>query len=262
MAGPGGFGRQNDCSIRGEGGLGLLWYTAEELSEYSLKLDWKLIADHNGGVFVGFPDPKGDPWVAVNQGYEIQIDATDAADRTTGAIYTFQGADPAAVEASLKPVGSWNAYEIVVKGQTIKVFLNGTLVNDFTSTDPARDLAQGFIGLQNHGGGEAVSYRNVRIKDIDEPAPLAVTASADVRCMAKKASVTVRATNTDTVPVDVTLKTTWGEKLIPAVQPGATVFHTFTTRVASVPAGDATVAVTGDGRTGAATAAYAAKSCG
>ena len=262
MAGPGGFGRQNDCSIRGEGGMGLLWHKAEELNEYSLKLDWKLIADHNGGVFVGFPDPKNDPWVAVNQGYEIQIDASDAADRTTGAIYTFQGADADAVKASLKPVGQWNAYEIIVKGQTIRIFLNGTLVNDFTSTDPARDLSEGFIGLQNHGGGEAVSYRNVRVKDIDEPAPLAVTASAEVRCLAKKASLTVRATNTDTVPVDVKLTTAWGERLIPAVQPGSTVFHTFTTRAASVPAASATVTATGDGRTGEATASYAAKSCG
>ncbi|MGW2095661.1 family 16 glycoside hydrolase [Promicromonospora sukumoe] len=165
MAGPGSFGRQADCTIRGNGGMGLLWHSTE-LNEYSLKLDWKLKKDDNGGVFVGFPNPGNDPWVAVNQGYEIQIDATDEADRTTGAIYTFQGADPEAVERALKPVGSWNSYEIRVEGQTIKVVLNGELVNDFVSTDPARDLAQGFIGLQNHGQGEAVSYRDVRVKDL------------------------------------------------------------------------------------------------
>ncbi|MFD6445790.1 family 16 glycoside hydrolase [Promicromonospora sp. NPDC060204] len=165
MAGPGSFGRQADCTIRGSGGMGLLWHSTE-LHEYSLKLDWKLKKDDNGGVFVGFPDPGNDPWIAVNQGYEIQIDATDEPDRTTGAIYTFQGADPEVVERALKPVGSWNSYEIRVEGQTIKVFLNGELVNDFVSTDPARDLAQGFIGLQNHGQGEAVSYRDVRVKDL------------------------------------------------------------------------------------------------
>jgi len=165
MAGPGSFGRQADCTIRGSGGMGLLWHSTE-LNEYSLKLDWKLKKDDNGGVFVGFPDPGNDPWVAVDQGYEIQIDATDEADRTTGAVYTFQGADPEAVERALKPVGSWNSYEIRVEGQTIKVVLNGELVNDFVSTDPARDLAQGFIGLQNHGQGEAVSYRDVRVKDL------------------------------------------------------------------------------------------------
>ncbi|KGM03885.1 hypothetical protein Q760_07785 [Cellulomonas cellasea DSM 20118] len=164
MAGPGGFGRQADCTLRTQGGLGLLWYTAQEFGEYTLKLDWKLVKDDNGGVFVGFPNPGNDPWVAVEQGYEIQIDASDEADRTTGAIYTFQGADPAAVARALKPVGQWNAYEIEVAGDTIRVHLNGVLVNEFTSTDPARDLSSGFVGLQNHGAGEAVSYRDVRIR--------------------------------------------------------------------------------------------------
>ncbi|WP_454859483.1 family 16 glycoside hydrolase [Promicromonospora soli] len=166
LAGAGSFGRQSDCSIRSTGGMGLLWHTGQELGEYSLKLDWKLVKDDNGGVFVGFPDPGNDPWVAVNQGYEIQIDASDEPDRTTGSIYTFQGADPEAVEQALNPVGSWNSYEIRVVGQTIKVLLNGVLVNDFVSTDPARDLAQGYVGLQNHGGGETIYYRDVRVKNL------------------------------------------------------------------------------------------------
>jgi hypothetical protein len=166
LAGAGSFGRQADCSIRSTGGMGLLWHTGEELGAYSLKLDWKLVKDDNGGIFVGFPNPGNDPWVAVNQGYEIQVDASDEADRTTGAIYTFQGADPDAVEQALKPVGSWNSYEIRVEGQNIKVLLNGVLVNDFDSTDPARDLTQGYVGLQNHGGGETIYYRDVRVKDL------------------------------------------------------------------------------------------------
>ena len=261
MAGPGSFGRiTSDCSLRGSGGMGLLWYGAEEFDAYSLKFDWKLVADHNGGVFVGFPNPANDPFIAVNQGYEIQIDATDAPDRTTGAIYTFKGADPAAVTAALKPVGNWNSYEIVVEGQTIKVVLNGTVVNTFTSTDPARDLSQGFIGLQNHGAGEAVSYRNVRIKAIDPS--LALTATAEVRCIAGKASVAVRATNTDTVAADVTITTTYGVKTVKAVQPGAAAFHTFTTRAASVTAGTATVGATAPGRVGTAEATWPAKNCG
>lgn len=167
LAGAGSFGRQADCSIRSTGGMGLLWYTGQELGEYSLKLDWKLVKDDNGGIFVGFPNPGNDPWVAVNQGYEIQVDASDEPDRTTGAIYTFQGADPEAVERALKPVGSWNSYEIRVVGQNIKVLLNGVLVNDFVSTDPARDLAQGYVGLQNHGGGETIYYRDVRVKHLN-----------------------------------------------------------------------------------------------
>ena len=80
----------------------------------------------------------------------------------TGSIYTFKGADREKVLAALKPLGQWNAYEIQVQGQNIKVLLNGVLVNDFTST--TRDISQGFVGVQNHGGGESIWYRNIRIK--------------------------------------------------------------------------------------------------
>ncbi|MGW4157863.1 ectoine/hydroxyectoine ABC transporter permease subunit EhuD, partial [Micromonospora chersina] len=41
--------------------------------------------------------------------------------------------------------------------------------NDFTNTDPARSLRQGHIGLQNHGDGDEVAFRNVRIKQAGSP---------------------------------------------------------------------------------------------
>jgi cytochrome c len=165
MAGPGSFQQQDDCTMRTVGGMGLLWLD-EELGSYSLKMDWKMAGDDNSGVFVGFPNPGDDPWVAVNQGYEIQIDATDAPDRTTGSIYTFQAADIAARDEALNPPGEWNSYEIVVQGQTIKVYLNGVLINDFVSTDPNRDLTQGFVGIQNHGNGDDVWFRNIQLKEL------------------------------------------------------------------------------------------------
>jgi hypothetical protein len=263
MAGPGGFGRQDDCSIRGEGGMGLLWYQEELGENYSLKLDWKLVKDDNGGIFVGFPNPGNDPWVAVNQGYEIQVDATDAADRTTGAVYTFQGADAEAVTAALKPVGQWNAYDIRVEGDRIRIYLNDVLVNDFTSTDPAR-LVNGFVGVQNHGGGEAVSYRNIRVKDLtEEPVEeLAIDATVQVRCLAGKSYVAVRALNNDTVPADITLTTPFGTKTVAGVKPGASAYQSFAVRAASVEAGTAQVTASGDGRTADLDVAYEASSCG
>jgi len=165
-SGPGTFTLQPDCTVKTSGGLGLLWF-GEEFHSYSLKLGWRVDGDDNSGVFVGFPDPGADPWIAVDHGYEIQIDATDTPDHTTGSIYGFQAADLAARDAALKPPGEWNDYEITVTGQRITVTLNGTLINDFTSTDAARDLTHGFVGLQNHGDGDDVSFRDVRIKPLD-----------------------------------------------------------------------------------------------
>jgi hypothetical protein len=142
----------------------MLWYAAREFTgDYSLKLDWKAQGDDNSGVFVGFP-ASDDPWSAVNNGYEIQIDATDAPDRTTGSVYGFRSADVAARDAALNPPGEWNTYEIRVTGERLEVFLNGRKINDFTNTDPARSLRQGHIGIQNHGDGDEVAFRDIRVK--------------------------------------------------------------------------------------------------
>ncbi|MGC5627254.1 3-keto-disaccharide hydrolase [Georgenia sp. Z1344] len=170
QAGPGSVELQEDCTALTTGGMGLLWFP-EEFESYSLRLDWMMAGDDNSGVFVGFPDPADDPWIAVNEGYEIQIDATDERDRTTGAIYTFQGADEETRDEALNPPGEWNAVEIVVDDPIIEVYLNDVLVNSFESTDPARDLSSGYIGLQNHGDGDDVSFRNVRIAENDDDGP-------------------------------------------------------------------------------------------
>ncbi|RKF25296.1 lectin [Micromonospora globbae] len=163
QAGPGSF-TNADATLTSVGGMGLFWYSAKQFTNYSLKLDWRLAGDDNSGVFIGFP-PSSDPWSAVNNGYEVQIDPTDAPDRTTGAVYTFKSADLAARDAALNPAGEWNTYELLVEGERLQVFLNGVKINDFTNTDPARSLA-GHIGLQNHGTGDDVSFRNVRIKEL------------------------------------------------------------------------------------------------
>lgn len=259
LAGAGSFGRQDDCTLKSAGGMGLLWYTAQEFESYSLKLDWKLVKDDNGGVFVGFPNPGNDPWVAVNQGYEIQIDASDEADRTTGAIYTFQGADPEAIAEALRPVPEWNSYDIRVVGQTIRVYLNGVLVNDFVSTDPARDLAQGFIGVQNHGAGETIFYRDIQVKPLGD---LAVTATAVARCEAGEAVLDVHAVNEETdVPVDVTFDTPFGSRTVSGVEPGTSVLETFAAGAESLAAGAVQVTAAGDRRTIELEAAYEGVDC-
>ncbi|MEU2110240.1 ThuA domain-containing protein [Streptomyces sp. NPDC019507] len=164
QAGPGRFNITGG-ELRTEGGMGMLWYQAKELKSYSLKLDWKLDGDDNSGVFVGFP-ASDDPWSAVNNGYEIQIDATDAPDRTTGAVYGFKSADLKARDRVLRPPGQWNSYEIKVQGERLQVFLNGAKINDFTNTDPARSLKDGHIGIQNHGADDQASFRNIQLKEL------------------------------------------------------------------------------------------------
>ncbi|GIJ80964.1 Type 1 glutamine amidotransferase (GATase1) [Micromonospora phaseoli] len=169
QAGPGGF-TNSDATLTSFGGMGMLWYSAKQFApSYSLKLDWKIAGDHNSGVIVGFP-ATNDPNAALNTGYEVQIDATDAVDRTTGSIYAVKAPDTAARDAALNPPGEWNTFELLVEGERLQVFLNGLRINDFTNTDPNRQL-DGHIGIQNHGTGDEVNYRNIRIKELGGTTP-------------------------------------------------------------------------------------------
>ncbi|UFQ20450.1 MULTISPECIES: ThuA domain-containing protein [Streptomyces] len=186
QAGPGSFALdENHGTLTTVGGMGMLWYERRQLGTYSLKLDWRMRGDDNSGIFVGFP-ASDDPWSAVNNGYEIQIDATDVPERTTGSVYGFKSADLKKRDRALNPPGSpdspdspgspgspgeWNTYEIRVEGERLRVYLNGVKINDFTNTDPARSLRQGHIGIQNHGDADEVSFRNIRVKDLPAARP-------------------------------------------------------------------------------------------
>ena len=162
QAGPGGF-TLADGALTSYGGLGLIWYSGREFgTDYRLTLDWRMAGDDNSGVHLGFP-PGDDPAIR-NGGFEVQIDATDSPDRTTGAVYGFQSADIAARDAALNPPGEWNTYDLRVTGDRLTVRLNGVEINDYTDTVPERRLGPGHIGLQNHGAGDEVSFRNIVIE--------------------------------------------------------------------------------------------------
>jgi hypothetical protein len=163
-AGSGRFVRDG-CTIKSVGGFGLMYTKQDYKAPYSLKLEWMMPGDDNSGVFVGFPD-KGTrtDQTAITDGEEIQIDPTDNPAQTTGAIYLKQAADFAARDAALKPAGQWNAYEIVVRADRITVYLNGVKINDWV--DPDKALGMGRIGLQMHGSGDDVYFRNVRVKHL------------------------------------------------------------------------------------------------
>ena len=124
QAGPGRVHQQQRHADARPAGMGMLWYSTKEFRSYSLKLDWMMPGDDNSGVFIGFP-ASSDPNSAMNNGYEVQIDATDTPDRTTGAVYGFKSADIAARDAALNPPGEWNTFELLVEGERLQVFLNG-----------------------------------------------------------------------------------------------------------------------------------------
>lgn len=155
--------------LRSNGGMGLLWYAKKKFKNFILLVDWRLSnPSDNSGVYVRFPNPGIDPWVAVNQGYEIQIDdlGRDKQGKQgnpmymTGAIYEFA---PVSHLASCLP-REWNSFEIRVEGQKYTTTLNSEKVTEFTGN---RAL-EGYVGIQNHSENSQVFFRNIRIKELPD----------------------------------------------------------------------------------------------
>ncbi|MFY1638023.1 ThuA domain-containing protein [Solwaraspora sp. WMMB335] len=198
---PGGtFRLRPDGSMSTSGGLGMLWYGAEEFADYSLRLQFKDVSPGsiraNSGVFVRFPDPRipvadrpegscgtvgsarsSQAWVAIFCGHEIQLyDGTTGEPQKTGSIYNFQPND--LEQARPGPKDEWNDYEIRVVGQHYTIIRNGVTISEFDNVpgkqssragDPPTDLRQfasGFVGLQNHGTNDVMEFRNVRLRPL------------------------------------------------------------------------------------------------
>lgn len=162
QAGPGRFVLENGIAT-GEGGMGLWWFSDRPYTNFVLRgefLQEQEAAD--SGIFVRFPDPGNDPWVAIKRGHEIELGDPKAGNPTwhTGSIYPFKAP---AFNAS-KPPGEWNSYEIIVRNHDYSVRLNGKLVT--TWTDPAKRTAGGYVGLQNYDDKKTVRHRNLRIKQL------------------------------------------------------------------------------------------------
>lgn len=166
---PSGF-RQYGALLESSGGYGLYFYTKAQFGNFVLRLEWRVARrDDNSGVFIRTPGASsGDPLNdAVTKGHEIQIDergfdsATNSeghAVKRTGAIYDLQA--PSSFPSG--PVGSWNRYEIEARDDTIRVTLNGTLVNVYQSTRQR----SGYLAVQAYRPSSRVQFRNIRLKDL------------------------------------------------------------------------------------------------
>lgn len=173
--GPGRFVIE-DGKLKTEGGLGLLWYTRGKLSNAKLRIVYHTPDPYKGGnagVFIRIPERPTEPWMPVNRGYEIQIDETDGDYYRTGVVYSFS-------KAKAKPaIREWNTMEITLEGDRTIVHVNDELVTDYRESDPQPPKSdpgrpdrgprptEGYIGLQNHGDGDVVYFREVSIKRLD-----------------------------------------------------------------------------------------------
>ncbi len=146
--------------------------TTKEYGDFVLRVEWRIQADGNSGVFLRVPgvvegkSPSG-------TGMEIQILDDNSAKykgklkpyQYSGSIYTFVPCS----KPVFKGAGEWNKFELICDKDKITVVFNGEKVaeGDASMGELAKRPKKGFIGLQNHGS--PVEFRNVEIKVLTRP---------------------------------------------------------------------------------------------
>lgn len=134
--------------------------------DYALHVEWRWpVAAGNSGVFVHVSGVDR-VWPTC---LEVQLKATDAGSiRANGgsrvAELVLTAKDPINVThraaASEKPVGEWNACDVVCRGDTVTVTINGVRQNRVT----AASVAAGAIALQAEGA--PVEFRHVVVRPL------------------------------------------------------------------------------------------------
>lgn len=156
---------------RGGGNL----YTKEQFSDFEFRFEFMLTPGANNGLGIRTP-MTGDPAYV---GMELQILDNDSPIYKTLEKYQYHGSAygiAAAKRSGMKPMGEWNYQEVIVRGNQIKVILNGEVILDCDLKEatkngtldkrehPGLSNKQGHIGFLGHGS--VVKFRNIRVKDL------------------------------------------------------------------------------------------------
>jgi hypothetical protein len=163
-----------DGAIMCRPGKGGTIYYNKELTDFVVRLEFKLPKGGNNGLAIRYPGTGDTAYMGM---CELQV-LDDKYEKATG-----DKIDPrqahgsaygmvAAKRGFQRPIGEWNTEEVTVKGSSIKVVLNDTVILDcdlskVTETlenkaHPGKDRKSGFFGFAGHN--DPVQFRNVRIK--------------------------------------------------------------------------------------------------
>jgi hypothetical protein len=136
-------------------GKGQSLQTVKDYGNFELYVDWKI-------------GPKGDSGIYLRGNPQVQIWDNPVG---SGGLYNNQKNPSKPLEVADKPVGQWNTFHIIMKGDRVTVFLNGKKVVDDTPMEnyweKGKPLpSKGPIELQHHG--DQLWFKNIYVKELPD----------------------------------------------------------------------------------------------
>ncbi len=158
-------------AIRCKSGHGGVLHTEKEYSDFTARLEFLVPPGGNNGLAIRYPGSGDTAYVGM---CELQVLDNDSAKYAKLDPRQYHGSAYgmlAAKRGYLRPSGEWNYQEVTVKGSTLRVELNGTVIlnGDLSkvteymanSPHPGKDRASGYFGFAGHN--DPVRFRAIDI---------------------------------------------------------------------------------------------------
>lgn len=149
--------------------------TEKKYGDFEMLVDWKIYDDghQNGdaGIYL-----RGTPQVQIWDTSRVDVGAQVG----SGGLYNNQINPSEPLVVADNPLGEWNHFHIIMKGDRVTVYLNGELVTDNVILENYwnREMPifpEGQIELQAHGS--RIGYRDIFIREIPKAEPFELSAA-------------------------------------------------------------------------------------
>jgi hypothetical protein len=136
-------------------GKGQSLQTVKDYGNFELYVDWKIGKKGDSGIYL-----RGNPQVQI---WDNPIGS--------GGLYNNKKHPKDPLVFADKPVGQWNSFHIIMRGDRVTVYLNGQLVVDNVPLENYWERgkplpAKGPIELQHHG--DRLWFKNIYIKELPD----------------------------------------------------------------------------------------------
>jgi hypothetical protein len=151
--------------------------TVDEFGSFELALEWKIAPAGNSGIMYRVSEEPNAPYESGPE-YQLLDNAKHADGRNPKTCAASCYALYAPKKDMTKPVGEWNKTRLIVKGNRVEHWLNGTKVVSYelgsddwvkrVQASKFKDMpkfgkeSKGHIDLQDHG--DAIAFRNIKIR--------------------------------------------------------------------------------------------------
>jgi hypothetical protein len=164
-----------DGALRCKDGKGGTIYTRDEYADFQVRLDFKLPPSGNNGLAIRYPGSGDTAYVGMCELQVLDSEHPNYAKLDQRQYHGSAYGMVAAHRGYLRETGEWNYQEVTVRGSTIRVETNGTVILDCDlsmveefmagSPHPGKDRTSGHFGFAGHS--DPVEYRNIAIRKLD-----------------------------------------------------------------------------------------------